>query len=283
DGLSTPTASQVVNGEGAVAYGAVTWPAAISDQLPTSIPDGAYKVYVVIDNGTLSNVGESESFPLTAEEPGFLTAQQELSYVGDSGSHANTGSPVTVDLTHTDQDDWLLIGATQASGSGADAPFASLDIEGVVAEALPCAITDGVRKVAVFKVRCPAAAAGNATAEFTASLQDDNTAGRYNIFVYHTSTEPVINQWAAQRNTTMDVSLSGTVANAPVVLFAANASDQLDVSGLTVDGTAVTFVGRKHLAASDVNADGGDLTINVIAGTGNAVALSAEIGVYDAS
>lgn len=376
---ASEVASAMASGGGTpTSSGSVLWPSMLNDTLSATIPNGDYRVYVCIDNGSLSLVAASDIFSLSLVEPvltGPMAAEtggdiawsvmtdqasgiiyaalrpasavtlsadeiiqttgealvttidntvladasnggtfaapgdgdyvvdivhqnadgvtsavvsssvvsigpsQTVTYISDSDTHANTGSPVMVDLSAVTADEWLLVGLTQASGGGSGLAFETLMIEGAPAALIPGAsFVDGVRKVAMFRIQCPPAVAGTAAVQLTANLETGDTSGRYNAFVYRAAVEPVPVQIETDRNTSMDVTLTSTGAGHPVVVFAAAASSLLTLTGVTEDGTAVTFSGRKHACGSHENSAGGIRMITVQSNTGNAVAMSAEIG-----
>ena len=126
---SAPSASEVragqANGGGSpTESGNDVWPGPFSDTLVSGIASGSYKIYVVIDNGALSNVGVSAPFtvdttPADLGTPTVTggTAVIDWAFTADEDSDAVTGYRVSYFPDGTDPSDVAIAAGTGATGT----------------------------------------------------------------------------------------------------------------------------------------------------------------------
>jgi hypothetical protein len=139
---SAPSASEVragqANGGGSpTESGNDVWPGPFSDTLVSGIPNGSYKIYVVIDNGALSNVGASDAFtvdttPADLGTPTVTggTAVIDWAFTADEDSDAVTGWRVSYWPDGTEPSDAEIESGTGSTATTTGTASASVEESG---------------------------------------------------------------------------------------------------------------------------------------------------------
>jgi hypothetical protein len=180
-------------------------------------------------------------------------------FIDKSANAYIDANPLTVDLTSVATNDELYIGITLATGAGNSTGqiSAAVDLEGTTMTQKVAAAVAGRSKCYIYRVTCPAAASGNATADinFTTGPAKDGVAWVYKVTGTITTETTAIDNDFYPSTLVGDVN---TVAGGVVLAFCAAEDDAgntisniITWTGVTQDSTTTTAAeNNEHECAS---------------------------------
>ena len=236
-------------GDVSVAAGTFPWPGNIAVTAPAGLT-GMYRMVISIDNGQPSNVVTSSAFALNTVVSLSVTDVTVSTYelVGDL---------MTIDLSSVSAGDWIVIPVVQngITFEQIDSLTVGDGTTQTAANRLSQSPAGLARKQAVFKMQCPAEAAGNSAAKVDANLTGGDNDARTSCAVYACNVEPaVVSEVQGTTGNTSVADIATTAGNTLVVVGSSYASgagtDDITATGFNKDFEINGASGRPHFYGS---------------------------------